>query len=108
MAIPLPVGQIVNHALGKRLVRKAFGQLTSKSGQLTLQHVEQVMDLAEGGANGKVLQLPGGVDVRRDDDTLVFLPRIKVGKQKESTKEFSYKVAFGGGETTIAVKEIGC
>jgi len=45
--LPLPMGTIANHALGKRLVREAFGRLSSKSGQLTLQHVEQVMELAE-------------------------------------------------------------
>jgi tRNA(Ile)-lysidine synthase len=105
---PLPVGGVANLALGKRLVRKAFGQLTSKSGQLTLQHVEQVMDLAENGENGKTVQLPGGVDVRRDDDTLIFLPREKAGKTKEPTTEFSYKVELRADETTIAIKEIGC
>ena len=103
---PLPVSEVANHALGKRFVRKAFGELSSKSGQLTLQHVEQVMELAERGENGKVLQLPGEVDVRRDNDLLVFLPRISANKR--APREFLYEVDLAGRETRVAVKEIGC
>ncbi len=105
---PLPVGDVPNHALGKRLVRRAFALVSAKTGQLTVRHVEQVLVLAENGENGKVLQLPGGVDVRRDDDTLVFLPREKSGATKNSLREFSYNVDLRGEETTITVKEMGC
>ncbi len=101
----LPVREVANRALGKRLVRKAFERLSSKSGQLTLRHVEQVLELAESGENGKLLQLPGEVDVRRDDDALVFLARR--GKAK-SSREYSYEVSREGSETRVAVKEIGC
>ena len=104
---PLPVGDVSNRALGKRLVRHAFAQVTAKTGQLTLRHVEQVLALAESGENGKVLQLPGKVDVRRDDDALVFLPRDKKNSNKKSSKKFSHKVALGG-ETSIALQELGC
>src|SRR5207302_5377233 len=103
----LPVGDVSNHELGKRLVRRAFAKLSTKSGQLTLHHVEQVLELARQGENGKVLQLPGGVDVRRDDDALVFLPRDKKSTDENSSKEFSHKVELGA-ETAIAVKEMGC
>src|SRR5882672_12164623 len=43
---PLPVGDVSNHALGKRLVRRAFVRVSTKSGQITLHHVEQVLELA--------------------------------------------------------------
>jgi len=104
---PLPVGDVSNHALGKRLVRRAFARVSTKSGQLTLHHVEQVLELAKNGENGKVLQLPGGVDVRRDDDALVFLPRDKKSSNKNSSKEFSHEVELGA-ETSIAIQEMGC
>src|SRR5256886_3845643 len=106
-AFPLPVGDVSNHALGKRLVRRAFAKLSSKSGQLTLHHVEQVLELAKNGENGKVLQLPGGVDVRRDDDVLVFLPGDKKSTGKNSSKKFLHKVAFSGIATGNAVKGKG-
>lgn len=102
----LSAGKAASHALGKRLVREAFRRLSSKAGQLTLRHVEQVMALAEHGENGKVLQLPGKVDVRRDNDALVFIPRIIGGRR--APREFSYEVDLTGRESRIAVKEIGC
>jgi tRNA(Ile)-lysidine synthase len=105
---PLPVGSAANRALGKRLLRKAFEQLSSKTAQLNLGHVEQVLELAESGENGKMLQLPGRVDVRREDDQLVFLPRAPGGPERKQTREFAYPVELDSGETSITVKEIGC
>ncbi|HET9803563.1 MAG TPA: tRNA lysidine(34) synthetase TilS [Candidatus Acidoferrum sp.] len=105
---PLPVGEIANHGLGKRLVREAFGKLSSKSGQLTLRHVELVMELAKTGENGKVLQLPGGVDVRRDDDSLIFVTRSAQNGKKSAVRAFSYEARLSENETRIAAKEIGC
>ena len=48
------------------------------------------------------------MDVRRDDDVLVFLPRDKTSTDKNSSKKFSHKVEFSGSETAIAVEEMGC
>jgi tRNA(Ile)-lysidine synthase len=103
-----PAGEIANRALGKRLVRRAFAGVAVKQGQLTIGHVEEVMKLATSGENGKVLQLPGGVDVRRDDDVLVFMRRPKSGEEGRRPLEFAYRVELRDGETRIAVKEIGC
>jgi len=75
---------------------------------LTALHVNAVRELAASGENGKVLQLPGGVDVRRQDDALVFLPRVARGKKGKQSLEFSYSVKLGDEETAIAVPEIGC
>src|SRR5262249_54106140 len=63
-----PAGAVANRALGKRLIRRAFAKLAPVHGQLTLQHTQQILQLADSGENGKVLQLPGAVDVRRDED----------------------------------------
>jgi len=104
----LPAGLTANQALGKRLVRRAFQQVSSNSGQLTLKHIQSVLRLAQSGENGKALQLPGGVDVRREDDVLVFLPRIASGGKDKQSLEFSYPVLLSNEETKIAVQEIGC
>jgi len=64
MAVPL--------AIAKRLVRHLVRKLKPQAGELRAKHVEAVLQLAARGQSGKVLQLPGGVEVRRERDTLVF------------------------------------
>ncbi len=59
-------------ALTKRMLRRLIEERKSGSGQILGQHIAMVMELARCGENGKTLQLPGGVDVRRDRDELVF------------------------------------
>jgi tRNA(Ile)-lysidine synthase len=97
-----------SEALASRMIRILVNDVRKDAGELRALHVEAVRELARSGENGKVLQLPGGVDVRRDNNMLVFLPREKSGGKRESTKEYSYKFELGGGEKAIAVKEIGC
>jgi tRNA(Ile)-lysidine synthase len=103
-----PAGETANQAMGKRLVRRAFAKLASRHGQLTLRHVQQVMDLAEAGENGKELQLPGNVDVRRDDDELLFVRRSGDGKARAGQLAFSYQIELPEQDTCIAVKELSC
>jgi tRNA(Ile)-lysidine synthetase-like protein len=95
-------------ALSARMVRILAGEFKAAGSELSAAHVEAVLQLAEHGENGKVLQLPGRVDVRREDDTLVFLPRVAARKKGEKSFEFSYPVQLSNGETKIAVQEIGC
>ena len=59
-------------ALTKRMLRRLIEERKSGSGQILGQHIAIVMELAQRGMNGKTLQLPGGVDVRRERDELVF------------------------------------
>jgi len=59
-------------ALTKRMLRRLIEERKSGSGQILAQHIAMVMELARRGENGKTLQLPGGVDVRRERDELVF------------------------------------
>jgi len=100
-------GVAIREAVCTRMIRRLVEVTRIKQGELSAQHVEAVLDFARQGENGKVLQLPGGVDVRRDDDALVFLPRDKKSTDENSSKEFSHKVELGA-ETAIAVKEMGC
>jgi tRNA(Ile)-lysidine synthase len=59
-------------ALSSRLVLDLAAQVKPRSGQLTAQHVHAVLRLAERGEAGKLLQLPGGLNVRRERDALFF------------------------------------
>jgi tRNA(Ile)-lysidine synthase len=104
-----PAGETANRALGKRLARSAFAGVARKQGQLAIEHVNQIMQLASSGENGKVLQLPGGVDVRRDDDWLIFLARERITAKSKLPLEFEYAVPTRGAkDVNVAVKEIGC
>ena len=59
-------------ALSGRLVLQLAAQGKVRAGQLTAAHVQAVLDLAENGEPGKLLQLPGGLRVRREPDALLF------------------------------------
>ena len=59
-------------ALTKRMLRRLIEERKIGSGQILGQHIAVVVELARRGENGKTLQLPGGVDVRRERDELVF------------------------------------
>jgi tRNA(Ile)-lysidine synthase len=59
-------------ALPKRMIRQLVQRVKPHTGELSSTHVEAVLHLARSGHSGKILQLPGGVEVRRERDTLVF------------------------------------
>jgi tRNA(Ile)-lysidine synthase len=59
-------------AIAKRLVRHLVARAKPQAGELGARHVAAALQLAAQGHSGKVLQLPGGVEVRRERDTLVF------------------------------------
>jgi tRNA(Ile)-lysidine synthetase-like protein len=82
-----------------------------RSGELGASHVDSVLAFAESGQNGKTLELPGGVEVRRERDQLLFRgidsrPGTRRGARKHATsgeKEFEHSIDLGKDEATIAV-----
>lgn len=95
--------------LRKRLLRKIVEDLKSQPGQLTAEHVNAVLRFAERGENGKTLQLPGGISVRREHDALTFLAE---GNQKSKIERrssgFAHSVKLQDGESVMRVPELGC
>jgi tRNA(Ile)-lysidine synthase len=73
--VPVPL------AMAKRMVRQLVARVKPRSGELAAQHVEAVLRLARSGHSGKLLQLPGGVEVRRERDCLVFRPAASAPRQ---------------------------
>jgi len=59
-------------AMSKRMVRQLVQRVKARPGELGAIHVEAVLQLARSGHSGKILQLPGGVEVRRERDRLIF------------------------------------
>jgi len=72
-------------ALSARMVRILVDAQKRSGSEISALHVQQVLRLADEGENGKVLQLPGGVDVRRDDDTLIFC-RVRAAAQRANRR----------------------
>jgi tRNA(Ile)-lysidine synthetase-like protein len=62
-------------ALRGALLEKIVAQIKAKGGQLSSVHLEAVIRLLRHGEPGKLLQLPGGVDVIREKDSLLFRKR---------------------------------
>jgi len=59
-------------ALRKRMIRQLVRRVKPRAGELGSLHVDAVLHLARSGHSGKILQLPGGVEVRRERDSLMF------------------------------------
>jgi len=77
-----------------------------QGGQLGANHVDAVLELARSGRNGSSLFLPGGVEVRKEREALVF---CGVRKAKTSARrEFSYSVDLSRGAQDVKVPQLGC
>ena len=107
-------------ALTKRMLRRLIGERKSGAGQILAQHIAAVLELAREGQNGKLLQLPGGVEVRRERNDLVFRMRSNSGAlakpgagkfggfEKSSAAEYEHKIDFRNEEVVLRVPETGC
>src|SRR5277367_4633028 len=68
-------------ALTKRMLRRLIEERKLGTGQITAQHIASVLHLARQGKSGKALQLPGAVEVRRENNELVFCANAKDTKR---------------------------
>jgi tRNA(Ile)-lysidine synthase len=100
--------------LSGRLVRRIVNKMKTavihpRSGELTALHVGQVLELARQGATGTSVTLPGGIEVRRHADALVFCAATKkesAAAREES--EYEQEIDFLLGTTVVQVPELGC
>jgi len=107
-------------ALTSRMLRRLIEERKSGAGQISAQHIAAVMELARHGESGKTLQLPGGLDVRRERDALVFcansgrLARGASGKRaakKSGALEYEHKIDFTdwkNGDVTLPLPHAEC
>ena len=107
-------------ALTNRMLRRLIEERKSGTGQITGQHIAAVLELAQHGENGKMVQLPGGVDVRRDQNDLIFCtnssrPALRTSgkreKRKSSAAEYEYKIDFTNtenGDVILPVPQAQC
>ncbi|MGH9676413.1 MAG: tRNA lysidine(34) synthetase TilS, partial [Candidatus Acidiferrum sp.] len=98
------------NALSKRLMRRIVKEVKPRGGQLGAGHVEAVLELARSGRSGSSLPLPGGVEVRREHDALVFGARSSSsdGAGTKAAREFEHSIDLAGGPQEVRVPELGC
>ena len=97
------------NAIGKRVIRNLVEELKTHPGQLGADHVEAVMKLARQPGSGQGLQLPGGVEARKEKETLVFLPVAARGKsamKAGSCATYQHEVNFGAQESRLLIVEL--
>jgi tRNA(Ile)-lysidine synthase len=99
-----------DRALSKRLVRWIVESFKPHAGQLGARHVEAVLEQARGGENGSSMALPGGVEVRKERDALVFLAMGKAVPEavRNAWQEFEYHIDLACGSQDVCVPELGC
>jgi tRNA(Ile)-lysidine synthase len=98
-----------NFAVSGRMVRRIVGELKPRESQLNATHVRSILELAARGENGKCLSLPGGVEVRREQDSLIFCAGDSVTKaSRRKPLEFERAINLRDAQVDVSVPELGC
>jgi len=92
-------------AMSKRLIRLLVQKVKPRAGQLSSVHVDAVMGLVLRPESGKELQLPGGVEVRRERNWLRFAARDEGRGKPSKPKNYTIAVDLVGGEAVVPVVE---
>ena len=97
-------------AMSKRIIRRLVERIKANTGQLSAKHVEALLHLARSGQAGSALALPGGVEVRRERDTLVFCSTASAKRDpcSQGVCEFQYSIDLSRGSQDLRVPELGC
>ena len=100
----------VSPSLQKRMVRHVIASIKPRAGQLGAKHMQALLELARNGQTGSSLELPGGVEVRRERDELVLhaIGNSKHGAVREKNLEFEYNIDFANGAEEVPVPELDC
>jgi tRNA(Ile)-lysidine synthase len=98
-----------NLGMARRMVRSIVKQVKPRGGQLSAEHVRAILDLAACGENGKSLELPGTLRVRREHNGLVFAAANSAAESKKRKPlKFEHTITLDGAETAVSVPEISC
>jgi tRNA(Ile)-lysidine synthase len=95
-------------AMSKRMIRLLVKKVKPRSGQLSAVHVDAVLHLAQQPDSGKSLQLPGGVEVRREAGWLSFRSLDKERNAASAAKPYAYALDLGSGKAEIRLMEHSC
>jgi tRNA(Ile)-lysidine synthase len=97
-------------SIGKRMVRRIIEKIKRHSGQLGANHVDAVLEFARCGHNGSSLSLPGGVEVRKERDILVFRSIENANRvaAHQATREFAFDIDLARNSQEVRIPELGC
>jgi tRNA(Ile)-lysidine synthase len=95
-------------AVSGRMVRKIVKACKAREGEWGAQHVGSVLELARRGKNGTRLLLPGGVEVRREKETLSFRGTAGPRGTPEAAIEYAHEIAIGAGERSVSIPALMC
>ncbi|HET7105849.1 MAG TPA: tRNA lysidine(34) synthetase TilS [Candidatus Acidoferrum sp.] len=89
-------------ALPKRMIRQLVRRMKLHTGELGAMHVAAVLQLARSGHSGQILQMPGGVEVRRERDRLTFRAATPAaGKTEPATFSLQVNLPAMGAELRL-------
>jgi tRNA(Ile)-lysidine synthase len=74
-------------AVKVEIIRWCLTYLGSGERDLTEQHYERVLQLAQQNVSGRKIELPGGFVVQREYDKLIFTPALKSAQLEEQINE---------------------
>jgi tRNA(Ile)-lysidine synthase len=77
-------------ALIRRVLRAALRKAGSELHDVSFDHIEVVRSLLEPGKSGKFIEIPGGMQVAREFNRLVFRPAL------EAAPEYEYRLKIPG------------
>jgi len=97
-------------SLQKRIVRHIVESIKPRAGQLGAKHVQAVLEFARSGQSGSFLELPGGVEARRERDELVFqaIGTAKLEAAREENAKYEYNIDLANGAEELTVPELEC
>jgi tRNA(Ile)-lysidine synthase len=97
-------------AIRKRMVRQLIASIKRRPGQLGANHVDAVIELARSGQSGTSLSLPGGVEVRKERDTLIFRTAENANHvaTRQTAREFEFVIDLDRGSQDVRVPELCC
>jgi tRNA(Ile)-lysidine synthase len=97
-------------SIRKRMVRHLVAQIKRRPGQLGANHVDAVLEFARIGQSGSSVSLPGGVEVRKERDALVFRTAENANRAatRQAERQFEFDIDLARGSQDVRVPELGC
>ena len=102
--------RFTSYALTQRIIRKLHADASFGNGELSRRHVERVIEMARAGCNGHSVDLPGGVQVRKEYGRLMFFRSREKNPSKQTAEgadHYCYPVDLCGyASATFLIPEL--
>lgn len=103
-----------SRVLTERLIRRLYADVRGDRRGLGARHVEQVLHLATRSASGRRIELPGGIQVERIFEELIFSSNVASDRRSPVQETMSQMGAYqyvvslpDRGAATVSIPELG-